>query len=104
MRVGDGDGSRDGVGAPKKALLRGTWGARPLAWDLRVRAYQAQGSSQKSGRTPGNGGLLSMLGRQLWLVQVAKGRGKGGARGLLGKVLFLLVAFCSWGREESCLS
>lgn len=45
-----------------------------------------------------------MLGRQLWLVQVAKGRGKGGARGLLGRVLFLLVAFCSWGREESCLS
>lgn len=35
-----------------------------------------------------------MLGRQLWLVQEAEGRGaERRACGLLGRVLFLLVAF-----------
>lgn len=41
------------------------------------------------------GGCPPMLGRQLWLVQEAK-EGTGGesrARGLPGRVLFLLVTF-----------
>lgn len=78
MRVGDGDGSRGGAGAPKKALLRGTWDARPLAWDLKGVCASATGVKSEVRENTRSWGLLSMLGRQLWLVQEAKGRGGPG--------------------------
>lgn len=37
-------------------------------------------------------------------VAGAGGLGEERAWGLLGRVLFLLMAFCAWGREGSCLS
>lgn len=75
MRVGDGDGSRGGAGAPKKALLRGMWGARPLAWDFKGVCASATGVKSEVRENTRSWGLLSMLGRQLWLVQEAKGEG-----------------------------
>lgn len=51
----------------------------------------------------GKWGLLPTQGRQLWLVQEAKGEW-GVGREPLGGAVYLLVAFRAWGREGSCPS
>lgn len=88
--------------APKKGSAKGNMGYPASGLGQKV-CIGHRGQVRSQGEAWEVGGCCSCRGGSCGWCKKLK-RGGGGGRGLLGRALFLLVAFCTWGREESCPS